>query len=86
MPVVASASVFLLLPPEEVIYGASEVMQKLRDQVARVALAHEPVLIYGETGTGKEIIAHLIHRHSPLGRWPFRKGKLPFPSRHAAGN
>jgi len=47
-----------------VLVGRSTVMQALRDRVRRVAGSDEPVLILGETGVGKELIAHGIHRLS----------------------
>ena len=45
--------------------GSSAAMTALRDQLARVALSHDTVLITGESGTGKELAAHDIHRASP---------------------
>ncbi len=41
--------------------GASPVMQKLFDQVARVAPTDATVLILGESGTGKELVAETVH-------------------------
>ncbi len=51
--------------PDEVIFGRSEVMRQLRPVVEQIARVHLPVLIYGETGTGKEVLAQYIHRQSP---------------------
>src|SRR6266849_1970296 len=48
-------------PPEAVIFGHSEVMQSLRDRMDKVASANVPVLIQGESGNGKDIIARMIH-------------------------
>lgn len=45
--------------------GSSAAMQKLYRQIARVCTLDEPVLISGETGTGKELVATAIHGHSP---------------------
>jgi DNA-binding NtrC family response regulator len=53
------------------IVGVSIAMRSLRDQIARVAAAKSGVLITGETGTGKELVAQAIHRLSPRHRKPF---------------
>jgi DNA-binding NtrC family response regulator len=53
--------------------GASEVMQKLFEQIAKVAPTRGRVLVTGESGTGKELIARAIHTHSPLADAPFIK-------------
>ena len=42
----------------------SHVMQKLMNDVQKIALSQATVLITGESGTGKEIIAQAIHQHS----------------------
>ena len=46
------------------IVGKSERMLKILDLVAQVALSRATILITGETGTGKELIANAIHAHS----------------------
>jgi len=51
--------------------GKSQKIQRVFDQVDRVAREDTSVLILGETGVGKELLARIIHRESP------RKGK-PF--------
>ncbi len=48
----------------EVLVGGSPVMQALRLQIRRVAATDCNVLITGETGTGKELVAQLIHQNS----------------------
>lgn len=65
------------LPPELVVFGASEAMKAVRQKVERVAGANVPVLIQGESGTGKEVIAKLIHRQSPWQEGPFVKVNCP---------
>jgi formate hydrogenlyase transcriptional activator len=48
----------------EDIIGSSEPLAKVLRQVAKVALSDSTVLILGETGTGKELIARAIHKRS----------------------
>jgi transcriptional regulator with PAS, ATPase and Fis domain len=50
---------------------ASEVMRKFMSMAERVARHVGTVLIIGETGTGKELIAHTIHQHSLRCEQPF---------------
>ena len=45
--------------------GHSRVMQELQDKILQIAPTRATVLIYGETGTGKERIAQAIHQLSP---------------------
>src|SRR5580692_5548390 len=47
------------------IIGSSPKFQALLTEVARVAPVDSAVLIQGETGTGKEVIAKAIHQSSP---------------------
>ena len=51
--------------------GVSPAMQALYDQVLRVAPTDATVLITGETGTGKELVAESIHQMSPRAKKPF---------------
>ncbi len=48
------------------IVGVSDVMRKLCTSVARIARLEIPVLITGENGTGKELMARMIHNFSGL--------------------
>ena len=51
--------------------GNSEVVVKLKKLAARVAGSDSTVLIRGESGTGKDLIAKAIHHHSPRSSGPF---------------
>ncbi len=57
-------------PPGQIIH-VSETMKKLLDQVERLANSEAPVLITGETGTGKELVAQALHHQSPRRQQPF---------------
>ena len=62
------------------IVGKSEKMLRLLDQVAQVAPSRATILINGETGTGKELIAKAIHAHSARADQmfvPVNSGSLP---------
>ena len=67
----------LVFSPDEVdrqgIVGSSDAMQRIYDAIKKVAPAATTVLITGETGTGKELIANAIHRNSPRKNNPFIK-------------
>jgi Nif-specific regulatory protein len=55
------------------VVGSSRPMQQVYEQVAQVAPTTTPVLVRGEAGTGKEMIAHAIHYNSPRADKPFVK-------------
>src|SRR5579863_1194602 len=62
------------------IIGKSDRMLKVLDLVAQVAPSRSTILITGETGTGKELIAKAIHAHSPRADFlfvPVNSGSLP---------
>ncbi len=54
-----------------VMIGDSVPMQALRQQIEFAAPTNGRVLIYGENGTGKELVAHLLHLHSQRRDEPF---------------
>ncbi len=45
--------------------GESPRMQQLREQIRMAAVSNSRVLILGESGSGKELVAHLLHEQSP---------------------
>lgn len=64
----------------DVVVGAEEGLRAVMDRVELVARSDVPVLILGETGTGKEVIARLIHTGSPRTGGPFLRvncGAIP---------
>lgn len=54
-----------------IIEGSSPAWKKLRGQIAQAASSKVPVLIQGETGSGKEVVARLLHDLSSRARGPF---------------
>ena len=53
------------------LLGKSPLMQRLYDQIRNAAMSEAPVLIYGESGTGKNLIANAIHKLSRRKDGPF---------------
>ncbi|MDG2272429.1 MAG: sigma-54 dependent transcriptional regulator [Halioglobus sp.] len=50
---------------DEGLIGAAPIIQSLRQQVSRLARSQAPVHIQGESGSGKEVVARLIHNNGP---------------------
>ncbi|HSI51449.1 MAG TPA: sigma-54 dependent transcriptional regulator [Ideonella sp.] len=50
---------------ESVLLGRSQVMQDVRRLILRLAPTSADVMVHGETGTGKELVARCLHEHSP---------------------
>ena len=65
------------IPPENIVFGRSDAMRSVRDRLNKVAGANVPVLIQGESGTGKDIIARMIHGLSPWKTGPYVKVNCP---------
>ncbi len=52
---------------KRILVGTSEETVRLYDEMSRVAPSNAPVLILGDTGTGKELVARTIHEMAPRG-------------------
>ncbi|HVL22824.1 MAG TPA: sigma-54 dependent transcriptional regulator [Thermomicrobiales bacterium] len=59
--------------PNDMLIGNSAAMQEVYKTIGRVAHSDATVLITGETGTGKELIASILHRTSSYSRGPLIK-------------
>lgn len=60
-------------PSGRQVVAESPAMQKILHDIQHVAKSNASVFINGETGTGKEVIAHLVHYSSPRANQPFIK-------------
>jgi DNA-binding NtrC family response regulator len=70
----------MTLAPSEVLAGAvavSPAMREVFQLVTRLAEARSPVLLEGESGTGKDLIAHWLHYKGPRRDGPFIKVHCP---------
>ncbi len=56
---------------EHNLIGSTSVIEALRSQIQRIAAASTPVLIQGEPGVGKELVARVIHHYSTRRNKPF---------------
>jgi two-component system response regulator AtoC len=83
MPAMTSNSVNTLvqplgeMPPESIVFGRTDAMLAVHDRLNKLAGANVPVLIQGESGTGKDIIARMIHAASPWRTGPWVKVNCP---------
>jgi two-component system, NtrC family, response regulator AtoC len=66
-------SVDMDLPPEDILFGCSRALRALKHTVTKVAGMNVPVLIQGDGGTGKEVLARWIHKHSACANGEFIK-------------
>lgn len=65
------------MPPESVVFGRSDVMRAVRSTLQKGASANVPVLLHGESGSGKDVLARFIHDSSPWRSGPFVKVSCP---------
>jgi DNA-binding NtrC family response regulator len=54
-----------------IIEGSSSIWTRLKTQIAKAASSKAPVLLQGETGSGKEVVARLVHELSGRAHGPF---------------
>ncbi|MHB0869860.1 MAG: sigma-54-dependent transcriptional regulator, partial [Chloroflexota bacterium] len=59
--------------PSDKIIGKTAAMQEVYKTIGRVARSDATVLIWGETGTGKELVAQTLHQHSTRRQGPLVK-------------
>jgi two-component system nitrogen regulation response regulator NtrX len=59
------------LAPQQKLIGTSPEMDLVRQAIDQVATTEARVLILGDSGTGKELVANAIHRQSPRANGPF---------------
>jgi two-component system response regulator PilR (NtrC family) len=53
------------------LLGSTEIMQGLRKQIVKLARSQAPIYVSGESGSGKELVARLIHEQGPHAAAPF---------------
>ena len=63
--------------PQDLLIGQSSAIRKIWEQLASAAMTEVPVLITGESGTGKDLAARLLHEMSRRGRYNMVKVNCP---------
>lgn len=71
-----AAALKLSAPPNpqnsaQLLIGESQAIMELRQTISKLARSQAPVCIQGESGSGKELVANLIHREGPRADAPF---------------
>jgi two-component system response regulator AtoC len=59
--------------PDEIVFGCSTVMSAVHKRVEKICHTNVPVLLCGDAGTGKEMVAHWMHCRSPFKEGQFVK-------------
>ena len=67
------AAVSSLIPPDDVLFGHSATMALIRKRVEKICRTNVPVLLCGDAGTGKEMVARWMHFRSPYREGQFIK-------------
>lgn len=62
-----------LLPPDDVLFGHSPAMEDVRQKALKICRTNVAVLLLGEGGTGKEVLARWLHANSPYSNGEFVK-------------
>lgn len=62
-----------MLPPDEVLFGNTPAMEDVRQKALKICRTNVPVLLLGDGGTGKEVLARWIHANSPFAGGEFVK-------------
>ena len=70
------------LPGDAVIFGSTAAMREVHSKIERVVQSDLPVLLYGERGTGKDLIARFLHSRSVRKNGPFVKLSCAAIPRH----
>lgn len=70
------------LPREEVIFGRTSAMREVRGRIERILRCDLPVLLQGERGTGKDLVARFLHARSNRSDGPFVKLSCASVPRH----
>lgn len=65
------------LPPAEILFGSSRAMRETRKNLESMAGTSVPILVQGQSGTGKEVLARYIHANSPWRSGAFVKVNCP---------
>jgi DNA-binding NtrC family response regulator len=69
---------------DDILLGESAAMERVRELIRRAAPTQASVLIFGEAGTGKSLVARTLHRQSPRAAAPFVCLDLPALAEEAA--
>lgn len=62
-----------VLPPEHIVFGASQIMREVHQKALKLRHTNVPVLLIGDGGTGKEVLARWLHANSIFSAGEFVK-------------